>query len=146
VHIEREAELQVLATAREGRDAERRDLAKVTRAELLAARRAVEGGVTIHPGVEECLVDVSRALRADARVVQGNSTRSLVLLLPALQARACLRGRDYASTEDLEALLPRVLGHRVELAPEAPDFDEVLRDALREPLERLTRATLRRGA
>jgi len=146
VHIEREAELQVLATTRERRDAERRDLPKVTRAELLAARRAVDAGVTIHPALEECLVDVSRALRADARVVQGNSTRSLVLMLPALQARACLRDRDYVSTEDLEGLLPRVLGHRVELAPEAPDFDEVLRDALRQPLERLTRATLRRGA
>ncbi len=145
VHIERDAELQVLATTRERRDAERRDLPKVTRSELLAARRAVDARVTIDPALEECLVDVSRALRADARVVQGNSTRSLVLMLPALQARACLRDRDYVSTEDLEALLPRVLGHRVELAPEAPDFDEVLRDAFRGPLERLTRATLRRG-
>jgi MoxR-like ATPase len=144
LHIERDAELMVLATTRERRDAERTDLPKVTRAELLDARRAVDAGVAIHPAVKECLVDVSRALRADPRVVQGNSTRSLVLLLPALQARACLHGRDHVSSEDLEALLPRVLGHRVELAPEAPGFDEVLRDALRAPLERLTRATLRR--
>jgi MoxR-like ATPase len=123
VHIDREAELDVLATRRERRDA-----------------------IAIHPGVRECLVDVSRALRADSRVLQGNSTRSLVVLLPALQARALLRGRDHVSTDDLEALLPRVLGHRVELAPEAPDFDEVLRDALSAPLERLSRSTLRRGA
>ena len=146
LHIERDAELDVLATRHERRDLERADLPKVARGELLAARRAVDAGVAIHPGVRECLVDVSRALRADPRVVQGNSTRSLVVLLPALQARALLRGRDFVSPEDLEALLPRVLGHRVELAPEAPDFEEVLRDALAAPLERLARATLRRGA
>jgi MoxR-like ATPase len=79
-------------------------------------------------------------------VLQGNSTRSLVLTLPALRARALLHGRDHASTEDVEALLPRVLGHRVELAPEAPDFATLLRECLAEPLERATRATLRRGA
>jgi MoxR-like ATPase len=146
LHIDREAELDVLATRRERRDAEREDLPKVTRAELLEARRAVDEGIAIHPGVRDCLVDVSRALRADPRVLQGNSTRSLVVLLPALQARALLRGRDHVTTDDLEALLPRVLGHRVELAPEAPDFDEVLRDALAAPLERLSRSTLRRGA
>jgi MoxR-like ATPase len=146
LHIDRDAELDVLATRRDRRDVERADLAKVTRSELLAARRAVDEGVAIHPGVRECLVDVSRALRADPRVVQGNSTRSLVVLLPALQARALLRWRDHVTPDDLEALLPRVLGHRIELAPEAPDFDEVLRDALRAPLERLARATLRRGA
>jgi len=146
LHIDREAELDVLATRRERRDAEREDLPKVTRAELLEARRAVDEGIAIHPGVRDCLVDVSRALRADPRVLQGNSTRSLVVLLPALQARALLRGRDHVTTDDLEALLPRVLGHRVELSPEAPDFDEVLRDALAAPLERLSRSTLRRGA
>jgi len=146
VHIDREAELDVLATRRERRDLERADLPKVTRSELLAARRAVDEGVAIHAGVRECLVDVSQALRADPRVVQGNSTRSLVVLLPALQARALVRGRDHVIPDDLEALLPRVLGHRIELAPEAPDFDEVLRDALAAPLERLARSTLRRGA
>src|SRR5262249_1681281 len=117
LHIERDAELEVLATTRERRDAARPDLPKVARAELLAARRAVESCVPLHPALRGCLVAVSRALRAAPRVVQGNPTRSLVLLLPALQARALLHGRDHASSDDLEALLPRVLGHRVELAP-----------------------------
>jgi len=145
-HIDRASELEVLATVHERRDVERAELPKATRAEILDARRAIEAGVAIHPALKECLVDVSRLLRDDPRVIQGNSTRSLVLLLPALQARALLRGRDFASTEDVEALLPRVLGHRVELAPEAPDFETVLRECLAAPLEHATRATLRRGA
>lgn len=144
-HIEREAELEVLETYRERRDSDRADLARVSRSELLAARRAVDGGVAIGPEIKECLVDLSRALRQDERVIQGNSTRSLVLLLPALQALALLRGRDYVSSEDLELLIPRVLGHRVELAPGVDDLEAVLDDTLSAPLEGLARSTLRRS-
>ncbi len=144
-HIERDAELEVLATYRERRDPERGELQRVSRSEVLAARRDIEAGVGIHESVKECLVDVSRALREDERVLQGNSTRSLVLMLPALQARAALRGRDYVAGEDVEALVPRVLGHRVELAPGVPALEPVLGDALAGPLDRLQRSTLRRG-
>jgi MoxR-like ATPase len=143
-HIERAAELEVLATYRERRDAERHDLERVTRDQVLEARRVLDTGVAITGEVKECLVDVSRALRADERVLQGNSTRSLVLMLPALQALAALRGRDYVASEDVSTLAPRVLNHRVELAPGVASFEEVLADAMAGPLERLARSTMRR--
>jgi MoxR-like ATPase len=142
--IDRAAELEVLDTYRERRDASREAAPRVDRADVLAARRAIDAGVRIAPEIKECLVDISGALRADERVARRNSTRSLVLLLPALQARALLCGRDFASGEDVEALLAPVLGHRVELAPGIDDLREVLDDAAREPLERLARSTLRR--
>ncbi len=144
-HIDREAELGVLDSYRERRDTERADLPRVTRSEILAARRAIDFGVHVHASVKECLVDLSQRLRQDERVLQGNSTRSLVLALPALQARAALRGRDYVSSEDVEALLPRILSHRVELAPGVPELGPVLADAMAGALEKLTRATLRRS-
>jgi MoxR-like ATPase len=143
--IDRAAELQVLDTWRERRDGQLEPAARVTRAEVLAARRALDTGVRIAPEIKECLVDVSGAVRADERVARGNSTRSLVLLLPALQARALLCGRDYVSGEDIEALLAPVLGHRVELAPGSDELAGVLADASREPFERLARSTLKRG-
>ncbi|RMH20719.1 MAG: hypothetical protein D6696_07550, partial [Acidobacteria bacterium] len=143
-HIDRQSELEVLDTYRERRDLERHDLARVSRDEVLAARRAIERGVAIAAEVKTCLVDVSRALRADERVLQGNSTRSLVLMLPALQALAAVRGRDHVSSDDVETLAPRVLGHRVELAPGISNFDEVLAEAMAKPLETLARSTLRR--
>jgi MoxR-like ATPase len=143
-HIDRTAELEVLQTYRERRDTVRADLPRVTRAEVLGARRAIEDHVAVGPELMECLVDLSATLRADARVVHGNSTRSLVLMIPALQALAALRGRDYVRSEDIEALAPRVLGHRVELAPGVADFDTVLRECLAGPLETLQRSTLRR--
>ena len=141
-HIDREAELSVLDSYRERRDADRPDLPRVTRDEVLAARDAIDRGVAIHPAIKACLVDISEALRTDARVVQGNSTRSLVLTLPALQARAVLNGRDYVSSEDVQLLLPRVLGHRVELAPGLADLGPVLAELMAEPLEQLARSTL----
>ncbi len=90
-------------------------------------------------------MDVARALRADKRVLQGASTRSLVLALPALQARAVLHGRDFASAEDIAVLAPRIFGHRIELAPGIDDTDAVIRECASGPLERLARASLGRG-
>lgn len=144
-HIDRNSELEVLNTYRQRRDTERRDLPKVTRLDVLAARRAIDEHVTIDQGIKECLVDIAHALRHDERVLQGNSTRSLVLMLPALQAMAALRGRDYVSSDDIQTLIPRVLGHRVELAPGVNDLDQVLNEVMERPIEALSRSTLRRG-
>lgn len=140
-HIDRDAELGVLDTYRERRD---KTLASVTvtRNEVLEARRNIEQAVNIHPAIKECLVDISRNLRADDRVLQGNSTRSMVLMLPALQVAAALKGRSFVSADDIELLLPRVLGHRVEMAPGVTELDRVLRDCMQPPMEQLARSTL----
>jgi MoxR-like ATPase len=143
-HIGREEELAVLRTRRERRDTEREDLALVKRAEVLAARRAIDENVTVNDAIHECLVDVSRTLRADERVRAGNSTRSLVLAVPALQALALLNGRDFVSGEDVERLLPHVLTHRIEAALGATAADEVVKECMVAPLERLARRTLAR--
>ncbi|MCP4656729.1 MAG: AAA domain-containing protein [bacterium] len=143
-HIDRGAELDVLNTYRERRDTVREDLPRVTRTQVLRARKVVDEQVAIDSQVKECLVDVARAVRADDRVLQGSSTRSLVLMLPALQALAALRGRDYVASEDIRTLVPRVLGHRIELAPGVTDLREVLDDAMAPSLEGLARSTLRR--
>lgn len=140
-HIDRKSELEVLETWQSRRDGARGGPA-VTRDELLASRAAIDRGVAIAEVVKTTLVDISRKLRADERVLQGNSTRSLVLMLPALQAAAALRGRNFVSAEDIELLLPRVLGHRIELAPGVADLNRILHDNMREPMERLAGSTL----
>lgn len=141
-HINRDAELAVLDTWQQRRDPAT-DRIRVGRNEILRARRTIDQNVYIADGIKTTLVDISRALRADDRVLQGNSTRSLVLILPALQVLAALRGRTYVNADDLEMLLPHVLAHRVELAPGVADFTKVLRDCMREPLEQLARSTLK---
>jgi len=141
-HIDRQSELDVLETYKERRDVLIEGRTTVSRDEVLMARAVIDQEVTISHSVKTALVDISRNLRDDDRVLQGNSTRSMVLMLPALQVSAALRGRNYVSAEDIELLLPRVLGHRIELAPGVSDFNKVLADDMREPMEQLARGTL----
>ncbi|MGM0633338.1 MAG: AAA family ATPase [Pseudomonadota bacterium] len=141
-HIDREAELQVLESWQSRRD-RAGDAGRVSRDTILAARRAIDEQVEIAPAIRTALVDISRNLRDDERIVQGNSTRSMVLLLPALQVRAVLHGRGYVNADDIQALLGPVLRHRVELAPGIADFDKVLQECSRDPMEALARSTLR---
>ena len=140
-HIDRESELDVLDTYKERRELSDQ-LQTVTRDQVLRARKNIDAEVAISPAIKTALVDISRNLREDDRVLQGNSTRSMVLLLPALQVSAALRGRDYVSAEDIELLLLRVLGHRVELAPGVSNIEKVLLDNMRTPMDQLAKGTI----
>ncbi len=139
-HIDRDSELDVLDTYKERRDGVRSN--GVTRSAVLNARKIIDQTVTISPIIKETLVDISRNLRSDDRVLQGNSTRSMVLLLPALQVAAAIRQRSYVSAADIELLLPRVFGHRIELAPGVSDVEKILAENMRDPMEKLARSTL----
>ncbi|MBU0550689.1 AAA family ATPase [Myxococcota bacterium] len=141
-HIAREAELAVLD--RWGLVAPpAAPLPGVARLELLAAREALRRGVHVAQSARACLVDLARALRADERCALGVSTRALVQAIPALQARAALRGRDFVSSEDIEALALPLFQHRLGLAPGVDDPAPVIADGLRHPLEALARAAAR---
>ncbi len=140
-HIDRDAELDVLDTYKDRRDASTR-LATVSRDAVIAARKVIDEEVNIDAAIKEALVDISRNLRDDERVLQGNSTRSMVLMLPALQVAAAMQQRDYVSAADIELLLPRVLGHRIELAPGVTDINKIIEENMREPMEALARSTL----
>jgi len=143
-HIARDAEIDVLSAYPAAGLGTAAALPGVTRTELVDARRALRTGVVIAPVVRESLVDLARALRADRRVLQGASTRSLVLLLPALQARAIVHGRDFVSPEDVDALAPFVFTHRIECAPGVDDVEAVVREHTATIVERLARESLRR--
>ena len=140
-HIDREAELEVLDSIKE-RKRLLGNQNKVNRDDVLKARETIFTQVNIDQAIKTTLVDISTNLRKDERVLQGNSTRSMVLLLPALQVRAAIRGRSYVSSEDIENLIPEVLNHRIELVPGVSDFDKVLQDNMERPLEELAKSTI----
>lgn len=142
-HIDRDSELDVLETWQSRRDKSAGSVT-VTREDLLATRGTIDQTVYIDSAIKTALVDISRNLREDDRVLQGNSTRSLVLIMPALQVRAAMQGRNFVSAADIEFLLPYVLRHRVELAPGVSDFDRVLHENMRSPMEQLARSTLKK--
>ncbi|MEM9729106.1 MAG: AAA family ATPase [Myxococcota bacterium] len=144
-HIDRASELEVLDQyPRQSLDLAT-DFPGVSRDEVLAARRQARAAVHVAPVVKEALVDLARLLRSDPRVLQGASTRSLVLMLPALQARAVIHGRDFVSPEDVEALAPYIFKHRLECAPGVEDIDALIRESTAVEIEKLARASLRRG-
>ena len=65
-------------------------------------------------------------------------------MMPALQARALLRGRNYVTPEDVSALAPHVFGHRIECVPGVVDKRQVIATALAPTLERLSKLSLAR--
>ncbi len=146
-YISREAELKVLETRMERREEpDAAAMPAVARDEVVEARGAIERGVEVAPAVNACLVDLARALRAHPQVIQGISTRSLVLIVPALKVSAMLRGRDFVSAQDVSWLAPYVFGHRMELGPGAPPPPEIIRQCLKGPVEELARVVLGKSA
>jgi MoxR-like ATPase len=92
--------------------------------------------------VQECLVEIAQKIRSDKRCAQGISTRSLVQAIPALQARAMLRERSFVSSEDIVALAKHLFLHRISLIPGVRDGESVIKDALIEPIEKLSKRSL----
>jgi MoxR-like ATPase len=144
-HIARHAELEVLASAQARRGpALTHHLPRVTRTELIDSRRTIEGSVHVAPQVLECLVDIANKTRSDPRVLQGASTRSLVLALPALQVHAVACRRNYVTAHDVQALATLIFSHRLEVAPGSDSVEAVLKDCMAQPIEHLARFTMGR--
>lgn len=91
-------------------------------AALLAAQEAA-GRVRASAALRDYVVALLRRTREDRRVELGASPRSGLMLLRAAKARALLAGRDHALPDDVQALAPAVLAHRIVLAPETIDQD-----------------------
>ncbi|MBZ0121629.1 MAG: AAA family ATPase [Sandaracinaceae bacterium] len=143
-HISREAELDVLAQYPTPHLDVAAKLEGVSRTQILAARRTLRHGVHLDPIFRESLVDLARTLREDKRVLQGASTRSLVLMMPAMQAHALVAGRDFVSPGDLEVLAPHVFKHRIECVPGVEDPMQVVREAAEIQIEKLAKRSLKR--
>ncbi len=138
-HIDPVSELQVLKTW--GQPRQVLELPQVHRQEVVQGRALLREQVAVSQTVQQCLVDIATALRDTKRTRQGVSTRSLVQAIPALQTRALLKGRDYVSSDDIEALAFPLFAHRMELMP-GVQAELLIKDALRGPIEKLSRSTL----
>lgn len=91
-------------------------------AALLEAQQAASR-VRASAALRDYVVALLRRTRDDRRVELGASPRSGLLLLRAAKARALLAGRDHALPDDVQALAPAVLSHRLVLAPDTIDQD-----------------------
>ena len=93
-------------------------VSKVTDGAGLAALRGAVEGVRVETQITAYITAIVRATRDAASLTLGASPRAGVSLLKAARAAALLDGRDYVIPDDVKALAPAVLRHRVNVAPE----------------------------
>jgi MoxR-like ATPase len=100
-------------------------------ADILSARKAISG-IYMDQKVVDYIVDLIRATRdpglvglndIKALVAFGGSPRASIALAQAARAHAFLRERAYVIPEDVRALAPDVLRHRIVLTFEAEAED-----------------------
>lgn len=87
--------------------------------DIIAAAIAAVAQVPMVAEVVEYVVNLVRATREAADLATGASPRAAAMLAGAARARAALDGRDYVIPDDIKALAPAVLRHRVLLSPAA---------------------------
>lgn len=92
--------------------------AAVTAESLAAAQEAVNQ-VHVAPELAGYVVDIAAASRAHAHVGLGLSTRGVLALLRGARISAGMRGADFVTPDDVKAVAPLVIPHRLVLAPEA---------------------------
>jgi MoxR-like ATPase len=87
-------------------------------AELIEARATVDA-TTVSNAIVGYVVTLVRRTRELPSVSLGASPRGAVHLLAAAKASARLAGRDFVTPDDVVAVAPAVLRHRLQLRPEA---------------------------
>lgn len=114
---DRKAERELLAGG-DRRSAAMALQAVMTPAELQAAQAQVLAVRAAEP-----LLDYLQALIAATRsgtwFVQGLSPRAGIAVLRVARARALMAGRDYVAPDDVQAILPQAIAHRLQPVPGA---------------------------
>jgi MoxR-like ATPase len=123
-------------------DPARREATTIAVEDVFAARREI-AALHIAPQIERYIIDVVNATRRPAeydealgrQIELGASPRAGLALDRCGRAHAWLKSRDFVSPEDIQAVAPDVLRHRVALSYEARgagrDADAVLADLLK---------------
>ena len=112
-------------------------LAVVAGLDDITAARARVAALRLADPLAGYIVDLVRATREEPALRSGASPRAANMLATAARARAALEGRDYVLPDDIQALAPAALSHRLVLAPGAELEGRTVADALAGILERL---------
>jgi MoxR-like ATPase len=103
-------------------------------ADVGAVVGAQTAAATMHASepLRRYVVALCEATRRDPRVELGASPRAALMLFRAAKAYAALEGRDHTLPDDVQALAPSVLAHRLLLNPGIGEDERetVIRDAV----------------
>jgi MoxR-like ATPase len=101
-----------------GRRQEEQRLDAVTDSTGLLGMQAAVETVDVEETVGRYCVELAAATRAHPHALMGASPRGALALMLTARAYAVIGGRDYVVPEDVKAVAPSVLGHRVTVKPE----------------------------
>jgi len=105
------------------------DLQPLSQPDLITRCRADVAQARMEPGVQHYAVDLVRRTRTHPFIHYGASPRASVALLLCSKALAAIRGRDFATPDDVRDVALPVLRHRLTMRAEA-ELDGVTPDAV----------------
>ena len=116
-----EEEARIVSNWDEGFNARRLDQIELRplAADAIPRCRAEVRAARMEPGVRAYVVQIIRRTREHAAVAYGASPRAAVALLLCSKALAAMRGREFATPDDVRDIARPVLRHRLRLRAEA---------------------------
>jgi MoxR-like ATPase len=86
---------------------------------LVAAARAQAAAVHVSDALVDYLLRIAAATRQNPSIALGLSTRAVLALTWATRIEAAARGAEFATPDDVKAVVPGVAAHRLVLSPDA---------------------------
>lgn len=111
---DREEEIRILDTYQNSDPLEKLEPV-ITRDELLSMKQEVTS-VYVHSAVKGYMVDLAAATRSSTKTVMGVSPRGTLALQRGAKAWAWMHGRSYVIPDDVKAVVPAILAHRLVLS------------------------------
>ncbi|RYL94458.1 MoxR family ATPase [Sporolactobacillus sp. THM19-2] len=95
------------------------DLRPVLSVEDILEMRREAQQVYVSDGIKNYLLDIITATRNHPMIYLGVSPRGTLSMISAIRARAFIEQRDFVVPDDVKAVAPYVLSHRLVMKPEA---------------------------
>jgi MoxR-like ATPase len=145
-HPEKDAEQRIVAHALSGFDPSvlsSAGLSRVLSSDHVLALQGALASIRVDPTILEYVVDLVARTRQHRSVHLGASPRASIALAQVARAHAAYVGRDFVIPDDVKALAPAVLRHRIVLEPDA-EIEGLTADTCIEAI--LREAVVPRGA
>ncbi|MBI4394297.1 MAG: MoxR family ATPase [Euryarchaeota archaeon] len=95
------------------------DVTAITTPKQILAMQAVVEAVHIDEEIIDYISELVTRTRVDPNILVGSSPRGSQALLKASRSLAAIRGRDFVTPDDIKAVMPHTIAHRMILKPEA---------------------------
>lgn len=137
-YVDRNVELQLLASHEQTQKLVAQINPVVSREEVLAARAEVSN-VYVAQAIQEAIVDLAQKTRNHPQITMGLSTRAVILFQRALKAWAFVNGRSHVEEDDFKHLAPFIVTHRLNIRGGSRSVPSLVDELVKETVEKLIR-------